>query len=50
MLMMMKLEEATRDVDVYLVGSNNTGGTPGPAGGRGRGAAADPRGSNRDSR
>ena len=44
MLMMMKLEEATRGVDVYLVGSNNTGGTPGPAGGRGRGAdpAADP--------
>jgi Asp-tRNA(Asn)/Glu-tRNA(Gln) amidotransferase A subunit family amidase len=37
MLMMMKLEEATRGVDVYLVGSNNTGGTPGPAGGRGRG-------------
>jgi Asp-tRNA(Asn)/Glu-tRNA(Gln) amidotransferase A subunit family amidase len=44
MLMMMKLEEATRGVDVYLVGSNNTGGTPGPAGGRGRGAAADPTG------
>jgi Asp-tRNA(Asn)/Glu-tRNA(Gln) amidotransferase A subunit family amidase len=45
MLMMMKLEEATRGFDVYLVGSNNTGGTPGPAGGRGRGAAdpaADP--------
>jgi Asp-tRNA(Asn)/Glu-tRNA(Gln) amidotransferase A subunit family amidase len=38
MMMMMKLEEATRNVDVYLVGSNNTGGTPGPAGGRGRGA------------
>jgi Asp-tRNA(Asn)/Glu-tRNA(Gln) amidotransferase A subunit family amidase len=33
----MKLEEATRGVDVYIVGSNNTGGTPGPAGaGRGR--------------
>jgi Asp-tRNA(Asn)/Glu-tRNA(Gln) amidotransferase A subunit family amidase len=44
MLMMMKLEEATRGVDVYLVGSNNTGGTPGPAGGRGRGTdpAVDP--------
>jgi Asp-tRNA(Asn)/Glu-tRNA(Gln) amidotransferase A subunit family amidase len=45
MLMMMKLEEATRGFDVYLVGSNNTGGTAGPAGGRGRGAvdpAADP--------
>jgi Asp-tRNA(Asn)/Glu-tRNA(Gln) amidotransferase A subunit family amidase len=37
MLMMMKLEEATRGIDVYLVGSNNTGGTPG-TGGRGRGA------------
>jgi Asp-tRNA(Asn)/Glu-tRNA(Gln) amidotransferase A subunit family amidase len=29
MLAMMKLEEATRGVDVYIVGSNNTGGTPG---------------------
>jgi len=38
MMMMTKLEEATRNVDVYLVGSNNTGGTPGPTGGRGRGA------------
>jgi len=37
MMMMTKLEEATRNVDVYLVGSNNTGGTPGPTGGRGRG-------------
>ena len=37
MLMMMKLEEATRGVDVYVVAANNTGGTPG-AGGRGRGA------------
>ena len=44
MLMMMKLEEATRGVDVYLVGSNNTGGTPGPAGGRGRGATPEPTG------
>jgi Asp-tRNA(Asn)/Glu-tRNA(Gln) amidotransferase A subunit family amidase len=41
MLMMMKLEEATRGVDVYLVGSNNTGGSPGPAGGRGRGTGPD---------
>ena len=45
MLMMMKLEEATRGIDVYLVASNNTGGTPG-TGGRGRGvrgeAPADP--------
>jgi len=40
MLMMMKLEEATRGMDVYLVASNNTGGTPGPTGGRGRGAGA----------
>jgi Asp-tRNA(Asn)/Glu-tRNA(Gln) amidotransferase A subunit family amidase len=37
MIMMMKLEEATRGLDVYLVASNNTGGTPG-TGGRGRGA------------
>ena len=44
MLMMMKLEEATRDIDVYLVGSNNSGGTPGPAGGRGRGATPEPTG------
>ena len=36
MLMMMKLEEATRGLDVYVVASNNTGGTPG-TGGRGRG-------------
>jgi Asp-tRNA(Asn)/Glu-tRNA(Gln) amidotransferase A subunit family amidase len=37
-LMMMKLEEATRGLDVYLVASNNTGGTPTPArtGGEGR--------------
>ena len=31
MLMMMKLEEATRGFDVYIVASNNTGGTPTPA-------------------
>jgi Asp-tRNA(Asn)/Glu-tRNA(Gln) amidotransferase A subunit family amidase len=55
MLAMMKLEQATRAVDMYLVGSNNTGGSPGPAGagrgrtdtpadtgGRGRGAAPAP--------
>jgi Asp-tRNA(Asn)/Glu-tRNA(Gln) amidotransferase A subunit family amidase len=42
MMMMMKLEEATRGLDVYLVASNNTGGTPGPTGGRGRGATPDP--------
>jgi Asp-tRNA(Asn)/Glu-tRNA(Gln) amidotransferase A subunit family amidase len=41
MLMMMKLEEATRGLDVYLVASNNSGGTAG-TGGRGRGAAPDP--------
>jgi Asp-tRNA(Asn)/Glu-tRNA(Gln) amidotransferase A subunit family amidase len=41
MLMMMKLEEATRGVDVYLVAANNTGGTPG-TGGRGRGAPGEP--------
>jgi Asp-tRNA(Asn)/Glu-tRNA(Gln) amidotransferase A subunit family amidase len=40
MLMMRKLEEATRGIDVYLVASNNTGGTPG-TGGRGRGARGD---------
>ena len=39
--MMMKLEEATRGIDVYLVASNNTGGTPG-TGRRGRGAAETP--------
>jgi len=38
--MMMKLEEATRGLDVYLVAANNTGGTPG-TGARGRGAAPD---------
>ena len=41
MMMMMELEKATRGLDVYLVASNNTGGTPTPAG-RGRGAAGDP--------
>jgi Asp-tRNA(Asn)/Glu-tRNA(Gln) amidotransferase A subunit family amidase len=41
MIMMMKLEEATRGLDVYLVAANNTGGTPG-TGGRGRGAPGDP--------
>ena len=41
MLMMMKLEEATRGFDVYLVGSNSTGGSPG-TGGRGRGAPGEP--------
>jgi Asp-tRNA(Asn)/Glu-tRNA(Gln) amidotransferase A subunit family amidase len=43
MVMMMKLAEATKDVDVYVVASNNTGGTPGPTGGgraAGAGAAA----------
>jgi hypothetical protein len=40
MMMMMELEKATRGLDVYVVASNNTGGTPTPAGGsRGRGAA-----------
>ncbi len=52
MMMMMKLEEATRGLDAYIVASNNTGGTPGTgrggrggrggdpgAGGRGRGEA-----------
>jgi Asp-tRNA(Asn)/Glu-tRNA(Gln) amidotransferase A subunit family amidase len=41
MLMMMKLEEATRGLDLYIVASNNTGGTPG-TGGRGRGAPGEP--------
>ena len=41
MLMMMKLEEATRGLDVYVVASNNTGGTAG-TGGRGRGAGDPP--------
>jgi Asp-tRNA(Asn)/Glu-tRNA(Gln) amidotransferase A subunit family amidase len=41
MLMMMKLEEATRGLDVYVVASNSAGGAPGP-GGRGRGVPGDP--------
>jgi len=46
MMMMMKLEEATRGLDVYIVASNNTGGTPSGegrgrgVGGRGRAGAA----------
>jgi Asp-tRNA(Asn)/Glu-tRNA(Gln) amidotransferase A subunit family amidase len=60
MMMMMKLEEATRGLDVYVVASNNTGGTPGGGrggrggrgaagvgGGRGRGAEAGARGGGR---
>ena len=60
MMMMMKLEEATRGLDVYVVASNNTGGTPGggrggrggrgaagAGGGRGRGAEAGARGGGR---
>ena len=38
MMMMMKLEEATRGLDVYLVASNNNPGAPGAN--RGAGAAA----------
>ena len=37
MMMMTKLAEATQGLDVYLVGSNNTGGTPGTGGGGRRG-------------
>jgi Asp-tRNA(Asn)/Glu-tRNA(Gln) amidotransferase A subunit family amidase len=40
MMMMMRLAEATAGVDVYLVASNNTGGTAGRGGGRG--ATPDP--------
>ncbi len=45
MMMMMRLEEATRGLDAYIVASNNTGGTPsgagrGRGGGRGAGGAA----------
>ena len=40
-MMMMKLAEATAGVDVYVVGSNNTGGTPTPERGRGRGTETD---------
>ncbi len=35
MMMMMELEEATRGLDVYVVASNNTGGRPTAARGRG---------------
>lgn len=43
MMMMMELEQATRGLDVYVVASNNTGGTPTPAGrGRGAGDPVDP--------
>jgi Asp-tRNA(Asn)/Glu-tRNA(Gln) amidotransferase A subunit family amidase len=43
MMMMMELEKATRGLDVYIVASNNTGGTPSAAGrGRGAGDPADP--------
>jgi Asp-tRNA(Asn)/Glu-tRNA(Gln) amidotransferase A subunit family amidase len=43
MMMMMKLAEATAHVDVYIVGSNNIGGTGTPGGrGDGRGAAGGP--------
>ena len=35
MMMMTKLAEATAGLDVYIVGANNTGGTPTPARGRG---------------
>ncbi len=41
MMMMMELEKATRGLDVYVVASNNTGGTATPAAGAGR-AGADP--------
>ena len=47
-LMMMKLAEATSGVDVYVVGSNNTGGTAGSGReGRGRGRGDDPAGAGR---
>jgi Asp-tRNA(Asn)/Glu-tRNA(Gln) amidotransferase A subunit family amidase len=41
-MMMMKLAEATADVDVYLVPANSGGGGGGRAAGGGRGAAAAP--------
>ncbi|MBY0495226.1 MAG: amidase [Cyanobacteria bacterium] len=47
MMMMMELQKATAHVDVYVVGSNNTGGTPSrppgsaPEGGRGGGPNPD---------
>jgi Asp-tRNA(Asn)/Glu-tRNA(Gln) amidotransferase A subunit family amidase len=37
MMMMMRLAEATRDLDVYIVASNNSGGSPGRGGRGGRG-------------
>ncbi|HSC26878.1 MAG TPA: amidase family protein, partial [Vicinamibacterales bacterium] len=37
MMMMMKLAEATAGLDLYIVASNNTGGSPGRGGGRGGG-------------
>ena len=40
MMMMMKLAEATKGFDVYIVASNNAGGTVGRAGGPGAGAGA----------
>jgi len=42
MMMMMKLAEATANVDVYVVASNNTGGEGGRGGGRGGGTATAP--------
>ena len=39
MRMMTKLAEATAGLDVYIVGANNTGGTPTPARGRGTDSA-----------
>ena len=42
MMMMMKLAEATANVDVYVVASNNTGGEGGRGGGRGGGTATVP--------
>lgn len=42
MLMMMRLAEATKEVDVYLVASNNIGGTPGTGRGRGGERGAEP--------
>jgi len=41
MMMMTKLADATAGVDVYIVGANNTGGTPTPERGRGRGTETD---------
>ena len=41
-MMMMKLEEATRGVDAYIVASNNTGGTAGRGGRAGGETPAEP--------